>query len=47
MGHVFPRMASGLLPMMNLQLRAVEIADLDVRLKKLEDYAARDEKRRR
>ena len=32
--------------MMNLQLRAVDVADLEARIKKLEDYAAGDVERK-
>jgi hypothetical protein len=35
-GRINPRMPAGLVPLMNLQLRAVETADLETRLKKLE-----------
>jgi hypothetical protein len=35
-GNLHPRIASGLVPLLNLQLRAIETADLDVRLTKLE-----------
>ena len=36
-GKLQPRLAAGLAPLLNLQLRAIEIADLEVRLARLED----------
>lgn len=36
-GKLHPRVASGLAPLMNLQLRAIEAADLEQRLAKLEE----------
>jgi hypothetical protein len=35
-GKLDPRTAAGLVPLLGLQLRTIEVADLDVRLKKLE-----------
>jgi hypothetical protein len=35
-GKVNPRTAAGLVPLLGLQLRTIEVADLDVRVKKLE-----------
>jgi hypothetical protein len=40
-GKVNPRTAAGLVPLLNLSLRAIEIADLDVRLRKLEQAGNR------
>jgi hypothetical protein len=45
-GRINLRMATGLVPVMNLQLRAVETADLETRLKKLEQDFAREQERR-
>jgi hypothetical protein len=36
-GKLQPRLAAGLAPLLNLQLRAIEIADLEGRLARLED----------
>jgi hypothetical protein len=45
-GRINPRMAAGLVPLMNLQLRALEVADLETGLKKLEQDFAREQERR-
>jgi hypothetical protein len=42
-GKIHPRIASGLTPLMNLQLRAIEITDLERRLAKLEKLLAKAE----
>jgi hypothetical protein len=39
-GKVHPRIAAGLAPLMSLQLRAIEIADLERRLAKVEKLLA-------
>ncbi len=39
-GKVHPRIASGLAPLLNLQLRAIEITDLEQRIAKLEKRPA-------
>ena len=39
-GKLHPRVAAGLAPLLNLQLRAIEVADLDQRLTKLEKRVA-------
>jgi len=39
-------MPAGLAPLMNLQLRAVEVAGLETRLNKLEQDFAREQERR-
>src|SRR6266481_4470089 len=45
-GRINPRTAAGLVPLMNLQLRAVEVAGLETRLNKLEQDFAREHERR-
>jgi hypothetical protein len=40
-GKVNPRVAAGLVRLLGLQLRAIEVADLDVRVKKLEQASNR------
>ena len=45
-GRINPRTAAGLVPLMNLQLRAVEVAGLETRLNKLEHDFAREQERR-
>lgn len=42
-GKVHPRIAAGLAPLMNLQLRAIETADLELRVAKLERPLAQAE----
>lgn len=40
-GKVNPRTATGLVPLLGLQLRTIEVVDLDVRVKKLEQASNR------
>jgi hypothetical protein len=42
-GKLHPRVAAGLAPLLNLQLRALEATDLDRRLAKVEKLLARAE----
>jgi len=42
-GKIQPRIAAGLVPLMNLQLRAIETTDLERRLAKLEKLLAKIE----
>ena len=42
-GKVNPKTVAGLVPLLGLQLRTIEIADLDVRLRKLEQGATNRE----
>ena len=49
-GKVHPKVAAGLAPLMNLQLRAIETSNLEIRVEKLEKLltklaADRDKKR--
>jgi hypothetical protein len=49
-GRVHPKVAAGLAPLMNLQLRAIETSNLEIRVEKLERLLAklaadRDKKR--
>ena len=39
-GKLHPRVAAGLAPLMNLQLRAIEATDLDLRVAKVEKQLA-------
>jgi hypothetical protein len=41
-GNIHPRVAAGLAPLMNLQLHAITIADLELRMAKLEQSKLRD-----
>ena len=41
-GNIHPRVAAGLAPLMNLQLHAITIADLEQRMAKLEQSKLRD-----
>jgi hypothetical protein len=43
-GQPNPRVAAGLVPLMSLQLRAIEVVDLESRVKKLEQEVARAQK---
>lgn len=43
-GKLHPRVAAGLAPLMNLQLRAIEATDLDLRVAKLEKQLAEADK---
>ena len=43
-GKLHPRVAAGLAPLLNLQLRALEATDLERRLKKVESLLAREGK---
>jgi hypothetical protein len=45
-GKVNPRAAAGLVPLLGLQLRTIEVADLEVRLRKLEQGAMNREQNR-
>ncbi|MGA8311871.1 MAG: hypothetical protein WB755_17690 [Terriglobales bacterium] len=45
-GKLHPRTAAGLVPLLGLQLRTIEIADYDVRLRKLEQGALNRQKDR-
>ena len=40
-GKIHPRIAAGLAPLLNLQLRAIETADLEQRLAKLEKISTK------
>lgn len=40
LGKLHPRVASGLAPLMNLQLRAIETADIERRLARLEELSS-------
>jgi hypothetical protein len=44
-GKLHPRVAASLAPLMNLQLRAIEMTDLDQRLAKLEKQLAEQQRR--
>jgi hypothetical protein len=43
-GKIHPRVAAGLAPLLNLQLRAIETSDLERRLAKLEKLLAKTER---
>jgi hypothetical protein len=43
-GKIHPRVATGLAPLLNLQLRAIETSDLERRLTKLEKLLAKTER---
>jgi hypothetical protein len=44
-GRLNPRVTADLVPFMSLQLRAIEVADLEPRLKKLEQEFSREPER--
>jgi hypothetical protein len=44
-GRIHPRIATGLAPLLNLQLRAIETSDLERRIAKVEKLSAEAEDR--